>query len=84
MSYNNKTYAIIDVENDLQNVDFNQVHETSINTVRKSLDGTLTFVKYITEPSFITDGTVIPFQTLDHENVLALLRTEDWNESLIE
>ena len=45
MGYNNKTYAIIDVENDLQNVDFNQVHETSINTVRTSLDGTLTFVK---------------------------------------
>ena len=84
MSYNNKTYAIIGVENDLQNVDFNQVHETSINTVRKSLDGTLTFVKYIIEPSFITNGTVVPSQILDHENVLALLLTEDWNEPLIE
>ena len=85
MGYNNKTYAIIDVANDLQNVDFSQVHETSSSTIRKSLDGTLTFIKWRgTEPTFITNGTIVPSQTLDHENVLALLSTEDWSEPFIE
>ena len=40
-----KYYVIFNVS-ELDKIDFDQVFETSIETVRKSVDGTLTFVKY--------------------------------------
>ena len=40
-----KYYVIFNVF-ELDKIDFDQVFETSIETVRKSLDETLTFVKY--------------------------------------
>jgi len=43
--FSNRRYLIIPVDV-LDTVDFNQVHETSAETVRKSTDGTKTFVKY--------------------------------------
>jgi len=43
--FSNRRYLIIPVDI-LDTVDFNQVHETSVETVRKSIDGTKTFVKY--------------------------------------
>ena len=41
MDYSNRTYATI-LTSDLDKVDFSQVMETSISTVRKSVDGEIT------------------------------------------
>lgn len=49
--YNNRKFMIFDVS-ELANIDFTQVLETSIDTVRKSIDETKTFVKW--------DGEIIP------------------------
>lgn len=43
--YENRRYLIIPVT-EIENIDFNQVFETSLETLRKSVDGTLTFIKY--------------------------------------
>ena len=43
--WDNRHWVIIPVT-ELDNVDFFQVCETSIDTVRKSVDGTETFVKW--------------------------------------
>ncbi|NCZ71289.1 MAG: hypothetical protein EBY80_14240 [Actinobacteria bacterium] len=43
--YENRKFVIFSVT-ELDLVDFSQVLETSAQTVRKSVDGTLTFVKY--------------------------------------
>jgi len=51
MEYNNRQFMIFDVS-ELTNIDFTQVLETSIDTVRKSVDETKTFVKW--------DGEIIP------------------------
>ena len=40
-----RTYVIIDAS-EVANVDFDQVQETSSDTLRYSLDGTKTFVKF--------------------------------------
>ncbi len=45
MDYSNRRYLIFPVDQ-LDKVDFSQVLETSKETVRKSVDGTKTFVKY--------------------------------------
>jgi len=45
MAYDNRRYLIIPTSI-TGSVDFNQVHETSAETLRLSVDGTQTFVKY--------------------------------------
>ena len=45
MAFENRRYLIIPAS-EVNNVDFNQVMETSAETCRYSLDGTKTFVKY--------------------------------------
>lgn len=49
MTYDNRRYLIIPTSV-TNSINFNQVHETSIETLRLNVDGTQTFVKYeITE-----------------------------------
>jgi len=43
--YPNREFMIFNVS-ELDKIDFDQVHETSVDTVRKSIDGTRTFVKW--------------------------------------
>ena len=75
------TYAIINIA-DLPNIDFSQVGETDENTIRKSLDKTQFVIKWNTEPSFITDGTVTPLQTLTHAEALALMASAEWSKPM--
>ena len=76
-----ETYAIISIV-DLANIDFSQVGETDENTIRKSLDETQFVIKYNAEPTFIAYGTVVPLQTLTHEQALALMASASWSEPL--
>jgi hypothetical protein len=78
MSYENREFMIFNVS-ELPNVDFNQVLETSIDTVRKSVDETKTFVKW--------DGETIPSSVealttkegpYTYEEILAILATPEW------
>ena len=72
-------YAIINI-NDLSKVDFRQVDQNSAETVRKSIDGSMFVLKWDKEPTFITDGTIIPLQTLTHQECLDLMNTPEWSE----
>ena len=76
-----ETYAIINIA-DLSNIDFAQVGETDETTIRKSLDDTQFVLKWNTEPSFITDGTVVPVEELTHANALILMATAEWSEPM--
>ena len=77
---NNYTYTIIDIA-DLNSVDFSEVHETSADTIRKSIDETKFVMEYDETPSFVTDGTITPLATLNHSEALELMATEDWTSS---
>ena len=76
-----KTYAIISTT-DIDNVDFAQVPEKNNQYLRYSLDGTEFVIKYNAEPTFITDGTVTPLQTLTHAEALTLMSTPEWSEPI--
>jgi len=68
-----KTYIIIDAS-EVANVDFSQVQETSADTLRYSLDGTQTFVKYEgTQPFFLLGKT-----EYNHEEILNILSGPEW------
>ena len=81
--HNTRTYATINLS-DIGLIDFAQVGETSVSTVRKSLDNTQFVIKwqegYV--PTFITDLTVIPLGTYDHHAILELMQTPEWSEPI--
>ena len=71
-----RNYVIIDAS-EVSSVDFNQVLETSADTLRYSLDGSQTFVKYEgNKPRFLYGKT-----TLDRSEVLTILANEEWSWS---
>ena len=77
---NTLTYAIINI-GDVDNVDFNEIAETSADTIRKSIDESQFVIKWITEPPFITDGTVVPVgSTMNHTDALTLMATPAWTD----
>ena len=75
---NNLTYCIID-SSEVGNVDFAQVLQTSADTIRYSLDGTKTFVKYEgTQPFFLLGKT-----EYNHEEILSILSGPEWTSDEI-
>ena len=81
--HNNRTYAVINLT-DVGLIDFSQIGESSVSTIRKSLDDTQFVIKweegYI--PTFITDGSVIPVETYDHHAILQLMQTSEWSSPI--
>ena len=58
-------------------MDFSQVLETSADTLKYSLDGNKTFVKYEgSQPSFLSGKT-----ELNHSEILTELQKDDWREN---
>ena len=76
-----ETYATISIA-DLGLIDFSQIHETSAETIRKSLDESEFIIKFDAVPSFISDGSVEILQAMNHEEALQLMATDEWSEPL--
>ena len=76
----NPTYIIIDIAQDTHNVDFSQINQNSSQTMRRNLANTEAVLSYQVEPTFITTNIVVPLQTLNHTEVLALMATPAWSE----
>ena len=92
--YDNRHYVIFDCT-ELGTIDFNQVEETSIDTVRKSLDESQTFVKYNfttyysgssedpvlveTMPSSVAALTT-KSQPYSYSEILTILSGPDWTD----
>lgn len=78
--YDNREFMIFEVS-ELDQVDFTQVLETSVDTVRKSVDGLKTFVKWdgITIPSSVASLTTKegPYT---YSEMLAILATPEWTD----
>lgn len=83
MSHLPDLYAIISTT-DIDNVDFTQVPEENNGYLRYSLDKTEFVIKWFNEhtPTFITDGSVVPLQTLTHQEALVLMSSAEWSEPL--
>tara|TARA_B100000902_G_C27080965_1_gene798882 strand:+ start:508 stop:741 length:234 start_codon:yes stop_codon:yes gene_type:complete len=69
-------YVIIN-SNEVDSVDFSKVQEISENTLRYSLDGTKTFLKFDsdTTPSFLEGKT-----QYTHSEILTILATDEWSD----
>ena len=82
--YETRNFMIFNIS-ELPNIDFTQVLETSMDTVRKSVDQTKTFVKW--------DGEIIPSSVdslltkegpYTYEEILVILATEEWSAPMPE
>jgi hypothetical protein len=77
--YANRRFVIFEVT-ELSTIDFNQVYETSIDTVRKSVDETKTFVKYdMPQPSSVTALTTKSIE-YTYDEILQILATPEWTD----
>jgi hypothetical protein len=64
---------------ELLNIDFTQVQETSADTVRRSVDGTLTFVKWDSDTIPTTVDSLTTKQgPYTYEEVVIILATDVW------
>lgn len=77
--YENREFMIFNVS-ELNKIDFNQVHETSIDTVRRSVNGEKTFVKWDGE----TPSSVLLLTTSEgpysYNEIVLIMLTPEWIE----
>ncbi len=79
--YNNRNYLIFSVT-ELDKINFNEVLESSADTVRKSVDGTKTFVKWNGDRPQSTLSLTSAQGPYTHEEILNILNTEEWTKPL--
>ena len=78
-----RIYAIIELA-DINKIDFTQIGETSVFTLRLSLDKTQFVIKWQDgyTPTFISDNSVVPVGTYTHTEILAIMATPAWSEPI--
>jgi len=78
MAFENRRYLVIPTTI-TGSIDFNEVLETSAETLRLSVDGTQTFVKYDKDqrPSIYSDEYV----EYTHSEILAIMASSDWTNN---
>jgi hypothetical protein len=73
------TYAVIKLT-DTDAILFSQVNQSSAQTMRRNLANSQGLLSYQVEPSFITNGSLTPLSTMNHEEALALMATPAWSD----
>ena len=81
--YENRQYAIFSLT-EIDKIDFSLVCETSVDTLRKSVDETKSFIKWDGEqPTFVST-----LETLEgpytHAEILDILSTPEWTAPMEE
>ena len=79
-NYEHRQFVIFDVS-EISAIDFTQVLETSADTVRTSVDGTKTFVKWDTDnvPSCVENLTTKSIY-YTYDEILTILATPEWSD----
>ena len=78
--YENRKYVIFNTS-ETGSIDFSQVMETSVNTLRLNLSGSQTFVKYEgSQPSSVT-ALSSKSQEYTHSEMLGILTGSAWMSS---
>jgi hypothetical protein len=79
--YENRQFMIFNVS-ELPNIDFTQVLETSIDTVRKSVDETKTFVKWDGEMPECVSTLTTKEGPYTYDEILVILSTSEWTKPM--
>jgi hypothetical protein len=76
--YETRNFMIFNIS-ELSNIDFTQVLETSIDTIRKSVDETKTFVKWDGAIPTCVEALLTKEGPYTYEEILVILATEEWS-----
>jgi hypothetical protein len=72
-------YIIFDLS-EIDKINFEQVMETSVETLRLSVDGTKTFVKWIGDTPSSIDSLTTKSQVYNNVEILSILDTNEWTK----
>jgi hypothetical protein len=75
--YEHRNFMIFNVS-ELDTIDFTQVLETSRDTVRRSIDGTRTFVKWNDDTPSSVAALTTKEGPYNYEEILTILAGPDW------
>jgi hypothetical protein len=79
--HEHRQFMIFNVS-ELSNINFNEVLETSQDTVRKSIDQTKTFVKWDGETTPLSvENLTTKEGPYNYEEILSILSTEEWTSN---
>jgi hypothetical protein len=81
--YTNRNYVIFNVS-ELSKINFMQVKETSADTVRRSVDGKKTFVKWDGAVPKCVETLTSKGEYLTQEEILVILSSADWTKPMSE
>lgn len=79
-NYDNRNFMIFNVS-ELSQIDFTKVLETSIETVRKSIDESKTFVKWNNEIPDCVANLTTKEGPYTYEEIIRILQTEEWSST---
>ena len=79
--YDNRKFMIFNVS-ELGQIDFSTVLETSAETVRKSVDGTKTFVKWDGTMTTCVSNLTTKEGPYTYDEILVILATPEWTEQM--
>ena len=77
--YENREFIIFNVS-ELNQIDFTQVLETSIDTVRKSVDQTKTFVKWDCIMPECVNNLTTKEGPYTYDEIIPILLTTEWSD----
>jgi hypothetical protein len=77
--YDNREFMIFNVS-ELNQIDFTQVLETSIDTVRKSVNQTKTFVKWDGAMPECVNNLTTKEGPYTYDEILTILATPEWTD----
>ncbi len=77
--YGNREFMIFNVS-ELPNINFDEVLETSIDTVRKSVDETKTFVKWDGAIPACVSNLTTKEGPYSYDEILIILSTPEWTD----
>lgn len=73
-----RLYAILSIL-EVEKIDFTQVKETSIDTLRKSVNKELTFVEFDCEDIALFLQNLEVLKVVTYNELISILQSEEWN-----
>jgi len=81
--FHNRSYMIFNVS-EINSINFNEVMETSVDTLRKSVDESKTFVKWEGSTPSSIEALTTKEGPYTHSQILSILSGADWTEPIQE
>ena len=78
--YPNREFMIFNIS-ELPLIDFTQVHETAQDTVRRSVDATLTFVKWDGAIPLSVESLTTKQGPYTYDEILTILSSSEWTSN---